>query len=85
MECFEDNTYSLIYLLCACSENVTFGLMSAEQMRKQSHIHVVNKGLYDQDGSKRHVPYGVLDHKMVRYGSDKIAISCSQVSFLTPD
>lgn len=46
-------------------ENVTFGLMSAEQMRKQSHIHVVSKNLYAQDGSRKHVPFGVLDHRMV--------------------
>ncbi|KAF6020049.1 POLR3A [Bugula neritina] len=45
-------------------ENVTFGLMSAEQMRKQSHLHVICRDLYVQDGSRRQVPFGVLDHKM---------------------
>ena len=54
-----------IFSCCYCRENVTFGLMSAEQMKKQSHIQIVNKGLYGQDGTSKHVPYGVLDHKMV--------------------
>ena len=55
--------------------------MSAEQMKKQSHLHVVNKGLYGQDGPKKHVPYGVLDHKMVSKGNNSVpymyvAIAC---------
>lgn len=54
-------------LIFCYRENVTFGLMSAEQMRNQSHIHVVSKNLYAQDGSRRHVPHGVLDHKMVTW------------------
>ena len=34
-------------------------------MRQQAHIHVVSKALYTQDNSRKPVPYGVLDHRMV--------------------
>ena len=43
--------------------HVTFGLMSADEMRRQAHIHVVSKNLYNQD--RKPVTYGVLDHRMV--------------------
>ncbi|XP_071952923.1 DNA-directed RNA polymerase III subunit RPC1-like [Antedon mediterranea] len=42
---------------------VCFGIMSAAQMRQQAHIHVVSKGLYQQE-SHTPVQYGVLDHRM---------------------
>ncbi|XP_067928267.1 DNA-directed RNA polymerase III subunit RPC1-like [Watersipora subatra] len=58
-------------------DNVTFGLMSAEQMKKQSHIHIVNKGLYGQD-SKAHVPYGVLDHRMGTSEKDNNCETCKR-------
>ena len=35
-------------------------------MRQQAHIHVVSKALYTQDNSRKPVPFGVLDHRMVR-------------------
>ena len=44
---------------------VQFGLMSREQMQKQAHVHVISKNLYDHDGSRKPVQFGVLDHKMV--------------------
>ena len=34
-------------------------------MQQASHVQVVNKNLYSQDGSGKAVPHGVLDHRMV--------------------
>lgn len=39
--------------------------MSADQMKQAAHIHVVSKNLYSQDGRRKPIPYGVLDHRMV--------------------
>ena len=47
------------------SGHLQFGLLSAEQMRQQAHLHVVSKTLYSQDTARKPVPYGVLDHRMV--------------------
>lgn len=44
--------------------HVTFGLMTADQMGQYSHLQVVSKNLYSQDGTRKPVPYGVLDHRM---------------------
>lgn len=41
-------------------------MKSAEQMRQQAHIQVVSKNLYSQDLKHSPLPYGVLDHRMVR-------------------
>ena len=46
---------------------MTFGVMTANQMRQQAHLQVVSKNLYTQDGTRRPVPYGVLDHRLVRF------------------
>ncbi|KAI8497884.1 DNA-directed RNA polymerase III subunit RPC1 [Branchiostoma belcheri] len=47
--------------------HVCFGMMSDEEMRQQSHIHVVSKNLYNQDSRQVPVPYGVLDNHMVSF------------------
>ncbi|XP_045213702.1 DNA-directed RNA polymerase III subunit RPC1-like isoform X1 [Mercenaria mercenaria] len=44
--------------------HVTFGLMTADQMGQYSHLQVVSKNLYSQDGLRKPVSYGVLDHRM---------------------
>ncbi|KAK3608217.1 hypothetical protein CHS0354_039236 [Potamilus streckersoni] len=44
--------------------HVTFGMMNSHQMGQLSHLHVVSKNLYSQDGNRKPVPYGALDHKM---------------------
>ncbi|XP_060588259.1 DNA-directed RNA polymerase III subunit RPC1-like [Ruditapes philippinarum] len=44
--------------------HVTFGLMTSDQMGQYSHLHVVSKNLYSQDGTRKPVSYGVLDHRM---------------------
>ncbi|XP_076459285.1 DNA-directed RNA polymerase III subunit RPC1-like [Babylonia areolata] len=41
---------------------VTFGFMSADEMRKAAHIQVTNKQLYDEE--RKPVPNGVLDHRL---------------------
>ena len=51
--------------ICVYRSHVTFGIMSANEMSQQAHIQVVSKNLYTQDGTRKHVQYGVLDHKMV--------------------
>ena len=53
------------FLVYYCRSHVTFGIMSADQMRQQAHIQVVSKDLYSRDGSRKPVAYGVLDRKMV--------------------
>lgn len=40
--------------------------MTADQMGQYSQLQVVSKNLYSQDGNRKPVPYGVLDHKMVK-------------------
>lgn len=45
--------------------HVTFGLLNSHQMQQLSHLHVVSKNLYSQDGGRKPVPFGALDHKMV--------------------
>ena len=40
-------------------------MMTAEQMGQYSHLQVVSKNLYSQDGLRKPVQYGVLDHRMV--------------------
>ena len=39
--------------------------MNADQMGQYAHLHVVSKNLYTQDGNRKPVTYGVLDHRMV--------------------
>ncbi len=34
-------------------------------MRQHAHLHVVSKDLYSRDGSRKPVPFGPLDHRMV--------------------
>ena len=60
------DNHSYILSTCEYSGHLQFGLFSAEQMRQQAHIHVVSKALYTQDNTRKPVPYGVLDHRMVR-------------------
>lgn len=47
--------------------HVTFGLLNSHQMQQLSHLHVVSKNLYSQDGGRKPVPFGALDHKMVKF------------------
>lgn len=56
------------FLSCVlnCRSHVTFGFMSPAQMQQASHVQVINKNLYSQDGSGKAVPHGVLDHRMVK-------------------
>ncbi|KAH3863264.1 DNA-directed RNA polymerase III subunit RPC1-like [Dreissena polymorpha] len=44
--------------------HVTFGMMTSDQMSQYAHLQVVSKNLYSQDGQRKAVPYGVLDHRM---------------------
>ena len=39
--------------------------MSPDEIRQLAHIEVVSKDLYTRDGSRRPIPHGVLDHRMV--------------------
>ncbi|XP_062502473.1 DNA-directed RNA polymerase III subunit RPC1-like isoform X2 [Corticium candelabrum] len=44
--------------------HLQFGLMSPEQMRQQSHVHVVSKSLYGPELPRKPVPFGVLDRRL---------------------
>ena len=46
--------------------HVCFGVLSAEEMRQAAHIECVSKNLYTQE-TRKPVPFGVLDHRMVRH------------------
>jgi len=50
--------------------HITFGMMSAEEMRRQAHIQVVSKSLYLPD-THQPVQYGVLDSRMGVFKSSK--------------
>ena len=43
-------------------------MFAGQQIQQQAHLHVVSKSLYSQDNARSAVPYGVLDHRMVREG-----------------
>ncbi|CAH1795117.1 unnamed protein product [Owenia fusiformis] len=58
--------------------HVTFGMFSPEQMQKQAHIQVVSKNLYNQDGSRKPIPYGMLDHKMGTSEKDNMCDTCGK-------
>ncbi|XP_021363401.1 DNA-directed RNA polymerase III subunit RPC1-like isoform X1 [Mizuhopecten yessoensis] len=58
--------------------HVTFGLLNSHQMQQMSHLHVVSKTLYNQDGSRKPVPYGVLDHKMGTSEKDNNCDTCGK-------
>ena len=61
---------TLLHKLYFFSGHIQFGLFSAQQISRQAHINVVSKALYTQDNTHRAVPYGVLDHRMVRMNDD---------------
>jgi len=58
--------------------HVTFGVMTADDMRRQSHLQIVSKNLYAQDGSRKPIPYGMLDHKMGTSEKDNNCDSCGK-------
>lgn len=58
--------------------HVTFGFMSPEQMQQASHLHVVSKNLYAQDGSRKPVNFGVLDHRMGTSEKDHSCETCGK-------
>ena len=55
----------MVHFVLICRGHLKFGILSAEQMRQQAHIHVVSKALYSQDLARKPIPHGVLDHRMV--------------------
>ena len=66
------NVYKpLLFHVCivVSSSHVTFGMMTADQMAQYAHLQVVSKNLYSQDGQRKPVPFGVLDHRMVGFRS----------------
>ncbi|KAK3090302.1 hypothetical protein FSP39_010768 [Pinctada imbricata] len=58
--------------------HVTFGLLTAHDMQQLSHLHVVSKNLYSQDGSHKPVQYGPLDHKMGTSEKDNTCETCGK-------
>ena len=46
-------------------------MFAGQQIQQQAHLHVVSKSLYSQDNARSAVPYGVLDHRMVREGEGR--------------
>ncbi|XP_048760931.1 DNA-directed RNA polymerase III subunit RPC1-like [Ostrea edulis] len=58
--------------------HVTFGLLNSHQMQQLSHLHVVSKNLYSQDGGRKPVPFGALDHKMGTSDKDSSCETCGK-------
>lgn len=58
--------------------HVTFGLMNSDQMGQYSHLQVVSKNLYTQDGNRKPVTYGVLDHRMGTSEKDNNCETCGK-------
>ncbi|KAK6169039.1 hypothetical protein SNE40_020167 [Patella caerulea] len=58
--------------------HVTFGMMNSQQMQQVSHMHVVSKNLYNQDGSRKPVINGVLDHRMGTSDKENSCESCGK-------
>jgi len=47
------------------SSSITFGLHSADQIQQLSTLQCVSKALYNQDGTRMPMQFGVLDRKLV--------------------
>ena len=45
--------------------SITFGLHSADQIQQLATLQCVSKSLYNQDGSRMPMQYGVLDKRLV--------------------
>lgn len=58
--------------------HVTFGLLNSHQMQQLSHLHVVSKNLYSQDGGRKPVPFGALDHKMGTSDKENSCETCGK-------
>ncbi|KAL3274960.1 hypothetical protein HHI36_019736 [Cryptolaemus montrouzieri] len=58
--------------------HVSFGVESAENMQQQSHIHVVQKNLYNQDIQRTPIPYGVLDKRLGTNSKDSPCQTCGK-------
>ncbi|XP_067671206.1 DNA-directed RNA polymerase III subunit RPC1-like isoform X1 [Haliotis asinina] len=58
--------------------HVTFGMMTPQEMQQVAHIQVTCKNLYNQDGSRKPVAFGVLDHKMGTSEKDNTCDTCGK-------
>ncbi|XP_048242877.1 DNA-directed RNA polymerase III subunit RPC1-like [Haliotis rufescens] len=58
--------------------HVTFGMMTPQEMQQVAHIQVTCKNLYNQDGSRKPVSFGVLDHKMGTSEKDNTCDTCGK-------
>ncbi|XP_066925897.1 DNA-directed RNA polymerase III subunit RPC1-like isoform X1 [Clytia hemisphaerica] len=58
--------------------SITFGLHSSDQIQQLSTIQCVSKTLYNQDGSRMPMQYGVLDRKLGTSGKDKTCDTCGK-------
>ncbi|XP_071130930.1 DNA-directed RNA polymerase III subunit RPC1-like [Mytilus edulis] len=58
--------------------HVTFGLLNANEIQQLSHLHVVSKNLYNQDGHHKPVQHGVLDHRMGTSEKDNSCETCGK-------
>ncbi|KAG5879450.1 hypothetical protein JTB14_027687 [Gonioctena quinquepunctata] len=58
--------------------HITFGVESAESMQQQSHIHVVQKNLYNQDVERTPIPYGVLDMRLGTNSKESPCQTCGK-------
>ncbi|XP_044732601.1 DNA-directed RNA polymerase III subunit RPC1 isoform X2 [Chrysoperla carnea] len=57
---------------------ITFGVESPQSMQQNAHLQVVAKNLYNQDGQRTPVPYGVLDRRMGTSQKDAKCQTCDK-------
>ena len=48
-----------------CSSDISFSILTSQQLQQQGLVHVVAKNLYNQDPGRTPVQHGVLDRRMV--------------------
>ena len=58
--------------------HISFSMLNAEDMQRQSHLQVVAQKLYTTDGNRKCVPYGVLDHRMGTSEKDAKCETCGE-------
>ncbi|KAK9891975.1 hypothetical protein WA026_017458 [Henosepilachna vigintioctopunctata] len=58
--------------------HITFGVESPENMQQQSHLHVVQKNLYNEDSQRTPIPYGVLDKRLGTNSKDSPCQTCGK-------
>lgn len=58
--------------------NISFGVLNANDIQQNSHVHCVSKNLYQRESLHKSVPYGVLDNRLGTSQKDKKCETCGK-------